>query len=48
MCVYIGGGGAMSLVEKWWCEHMKKLVEREAFIASIRIQSAQLKSKFFG
>ena len=36
----------MPFVENWWCEYISKLVEREAFIDSIRIQGAELENKF--
>ena len=39
-----GRGGAMPLVEKWWYEHMNKLVEREVFIVSTRIQGEELEN----
>ena len=32
VCVYIKGGGAMPMMEKWWCENLNKLVEQEALI----------------
>jgi len=34
VCVYVGGGGAMQLVEKLWFEHINKLDEEEGFINS--------------
>ena len=35
-CGYLGGRGAMSLVEKWSCECVNKLVKRKAFFDIIR------------
>lgn len=35
----------MRLVEKWWCEHMSKSVERETFIHSSK-NGSELKEKF--
>lgn len=34
------------MVENWWCEHRYKLVEREAFIDSVQLESAELKIHF--
>lgn len=34
----------MPLAEKLWSEHMNKLIEREAFIDSIKIQCAELRN----
>lgn len=34
---FIFGGGAMSLVEKWFCEHMNKIVEQKTFLDSRRV-----------
>ena len=36
----------MPLVENWYYEHMNKLVERDLFIDSVRVKSAELKDKF--
>ena len=36
----------MPFVEKWWCEHMNKLNEREAFFDSIGILGAEMKTEF--
>ena len=36
----------MPLVEKWWREHMNKVVEQEAFIDSVSGKSAELKGTF--
>ena len=46
MCVYIGGGEAISLLEKWLFEHMNKLLEREAFIGSVRVKCPELENNF--
>lgn len=36
------------MVENWWCEHRYiKLVEREAFIDSVQLESAELKIHFY-
>lgn len=35
----------MRLVEKWWCEHISKSVERETFIHSSK-NGSELKEKF--
>ena len=45
--VNIARGGALPLVENWWCEHRYKLVEREAFIDSVPLESAELKIHFY-
>ena len=45
--VNIARGGALPLVENWWCEHRYKLVEREAFIDSVQLESAELKIHFY-
>ena len=34
------------MVENWWCELRYKLVEREAFIDSVQLESAELKIHF--
>ena len=38
----------MLLVEplKWWCEHINKLVEREAFIDFMKAYGDELKGEF--
>lgn len=38
----------MLLVEplKWWCEHINKLVEREAFIDFVKVYGDELKGEF--
>ena len=33
-------------MKKWSCDYMNKLVEREAFIDSMRVKSAELKYNF--
>lgn len=35
--VYLGDGAAMSLVERWCCEHGNKFVKREALIDSVGV-----------
>ena len=45
--VYIQKCGAMLLVGAWQCEkQLNKLVEREAFVCTVRIKSADLKNIF--
>ena len=44
--VLIRVGGAMPLVEKWYCEHINKLVEREAFIDSVSSLEINFCSRF--
>ena len=44
--VYVGSGAAIPSVEKWCCEYMHKLFEREAFSHSARIQGTELKNNF--
>ena len=39
----IARGGALPLVENWWCEYRNILVEGEAFIFSIQVEGAGLK-----
>ena len=46
MRVYVGGGGAMLLLEKWFFEHMNKLVEREAFTHSLSAELKDFCSRF--
>ena len=44
-CVLLNrGGGASPLAEKLWCEHMNKIVERKAFIDTIRIHCVELRN----
>ena len=45
--VYVRSGEAMLSVQKQWCEHMNRSVEREAFIDSGRIQGVELKSNLY-
>ena len=33
-------------MKKWSCDYMNKLIEREAFIDSMRVKSAELKYNF--
>jgi len=48
LCVLISIGdvGAVPSVEKRWFEHMDKLVERAAFIDSLKVKSTELKDQF--
>lgn len=43
VCVYRGGEGAIPTSEKWWFIHINKLVEREAFIDFVRVESVELR-----
>ena len=46
MGVFIGGAGSIIFVGKIGFEHMNKLVEREAFVDSLRVE-VPLTPKFF-
>ena len=35
----------MPLLEKYWCEHINKLFEQEAFVDSSRVEGADLKNE---
>lgn len=35
VCLIEGGGASTPLVERWWREHVNKLVEDEVFIDSV-------------
>lgn len=36
----------MPFLERGWHEHIDKLIDREAFIDSVRVKNAELKDKF--
>lgn len=46
VCVYIGCGGAIPLVEKWRFEQMNKSVEEDFFIDSMMVRGAELRDTF--
>ena len=47
MCVYIGRGGAIPLVEMCRSEPMNKAVEEEVFIDCVMVRGAELKDHIF-
>ena len=47
MCVYIGCGGAIPLVEMRRFEPMNKVVEEEVFIDCVMVRGAELKDHTF-
>ena len=47
MCVYIGCGGAIPLVEMCRFEPMNKVVEEEVFIDCVMVRGAELTDHIF-